>query len=91
MVHGAAVYMYIMPDDIENGPDESIECLQRTLQHEEQRRQGKLPHTLFLQIDNCFREGKNTYVGVSLLVGPTRCVQAHLSFFPPSWSHSQRV
>ena len=47
MVHGAAVYMYIMPDDVENGPDESIECLQRTLQHEEERRGHFTCHLVF--------------------------------------------
>ena len=28
MVHGCAVYFYLMPDDVANGPDESIETLQ---------------------------------------------------------------
>ena len=47
MVHGCAVYFYLMPDDVANGPDESIETLQRTLQHEERRRGGKLPETSY--------------------------------------------
>src|SRR3569623_2086145 len=54
--------MYLLPLDVANGPDESIECLQRTLKKEEERRGGKLPNTLFLQLDNCFRENKNTYM-----------------------------
>ena len=91
MVHGAAVYMYIMPDDIENGPDESIECLQRTLQHEEQRRQGKLPHTLVLQFDYCFREGKNTYMlaYLSWLVQRGVFKRIYLSFHPVGHTHNE--
>ena len=46
IVHGFGVYMYLLPLDIANGPDESIECLQRTLKKEEIRRGGRLPSTL---------------------------------------------
>ena len=62
IVHGFGVYMYLLPLDIANGPDESIECLQRTLKKEEIRRGGRLPSTLYLQFDNCFRENKNSYM-----------------------------
>ena len=62
IVHCLGVYMYLLPLDIANGHDESIEWLQRTLKKEEIRRGGRLPSTLYLQFDNCFRENKNSYM-----------------------------
>src|SRR5690348_6658997 len=87
MVHGAAVYMYIMPDDVENGPDEPIECLQRTL-HEEERRDGTLPTTMFLQFDNCFRENKNTYM-IGYLTWLVERKRVYLSFHPVGHTHNE--
>ena len=91
MVHGFAVYMYILPDDTANGPDESIECLQRTLKHEEIRRGGTLPHTLCLQFDNCFRENKNSYMLAYLCWLVERGVfrRVYLSFHPVGHTHNE--
>ena len=91
MVHGCAVYFYLMPDDVANGPDESIETLQRTLQHEEKRRRGKLPETLFLQFDNCFRESKNSYMlaYLSWLVERGVFKRIYLSYHPVGHTHNE--
>jgi len=91
MVHGFAVYMYILPDDTANGPDESIECLQRTLKHEEIRRGGALPATLCLQFDNCFRENKNSYTLAYLCWLVERGVfrRVYLSFHPVGHTHNE--
>lgn len=91
VVHGSGVYMYLMPDDVANGPDESIECLQRTLKKEESKRGGTLPPTLFLQFDNCFRENKNTYMVAYLAWLVERGVfkRIFLSFHPVGHTHNE--
>jgi hypothetical protein len=43
-------------------PNFTIETLYRMIKREEDARNGKLPDTLYLQLDNCIRENKNTYV-----------------------------
>ena len=74
-----------------NGPDESIECLQRTLQHEERRRGGTLPHTLCLQFDNCFRGNNNSYMLAYLCWLVERGVfrRVFLSFHPVGHTHNE--
>ena len=91
IVHGFGVNMYLLPLDVANGPDESIECLQRTLKKEEIRRGGKLPPTLFLQFDNCFRENKNTYMLAYLAWLVERGVfnRIYLHFHPVGHTHNE--
>ena len=43
-------------------PNFTIETLYRMIKREEDARNGELPDTLYLQLDNCIRENKNTYV-----------------------------
>ena len=54
------VKCFVVPEDIANDTDVSIEVLQRTLKAEERRR-GRLPPILNLQLDNCAGSNKNTY------------------------------
>ena len=91
IVHGHGVNMYLLPIDVANGPAESIECLQRTLKHEEEKRGGILPKTLFLQFDNCFRENKNTYMLAYLasLVERGAFDVIYLSFHPVGHTHNE--
>ena len=58
MVHGMGTKCYVTRDNIAGDPNLSVECLQRTLQWVEDVR-GELPPTLYLQLDNCWRENKN--------------------------------
>ena len=44
---------FVVPEDVANDTDVSVEVLQRTLKMEEKRRGGKLPPILNLQLDNC--------------------------------------
>ena len=56
------IYTYVTQEDIKGDPNLTVDCLQRTLKKEEARRGGKLPRELCLQLDNCWRENKNSYV-----------------------------
>ena len=60
MVHGSAPYIFLAWESIRNDPNLMCEVLTRVLKGEEKKR-GRLPNCLFLQLDNCFRENKNTY------------------------------
>ena len=61
MVHGMGTKCYVTRDNTAGDPNLTIECLQRTLEWVEQTR-GFLPNKLCLQLDNCWRENKNSYV-----------------------------
>ena len=52
--------MFIGHEDIASDPNWVVETLYRTLKKLEE--DGPLPETLYLQLDNCFRENKNTYL-----------------------------
>jgi hypothetical protein len=91
MVHGRGIWKYIMPENVAGGPNEVIECIQRTLKAVEMEG-GKLPPVLFFQADNCWREAKNTYVLAYFAWLVERGVFVEIiSELPPSWTHSQRV
>ena len=70
-------------------PNFTIETLYRMIKREEEARDGKLPDTLYLQLDNCIRENKNTYV-ISFLAwllerGVFKVIK--LSFLPVGHTH----
>ena len=52
---------YAHLENIAGDPNLTIEVIQRELKRVEQQL-GKLPPILALQLDNCFRENKNSYV-----------------------------
>jgi hypothetical protein len=60
IVHGSSPYVYLATESLKSDPNLFCEVLTLTLQAEEKKR-GRLPDTLFLQLDNCWRENKNTY------------------------------
>jgi hypothetical protein len=88
IVHGAPPYIFLAWEHLRSDPNLVCEVLSRTLIAEEARR-GKLPPTLFLQMDNCIRENKNTYTEKFLewLVerGVSRKILA--SFLPVGHTH----
>lgn len=88
-VHGNGVYL--LPIGVAFGPAESIECLQRTLKHEEKKRGGVLPRTLLLQFDNCFSENNNIYIMayLSWLVERRVFDAIYLSFHPIGHTHNE--
>ena len=59
MVHGMGTKCYVTRDNIAGDPNLTIECLQRTLEWVEEVR-GTLPPQLYVQVDNCWRENKNS-------------------------------
>lgn len=89
MVHGVGPRVYLSLEDIAGDPNWTIETLYRTLKAEEERRPNGLPKTLYLQVDNCFRENKNTYVISYLCWLVERRVfdEIFLSFLPTGHTH----
>ena len=64
LVHGSAVgpYVFLGAENIAGDPNWTIDTLYRALKREEEGRAGGLPDVLYLQMDNCARENKNTYL-----------------------------
>ena len=89
IVHGVGPQVYLSLEDIAGDPNWTIETLYRTLKAEEQRRPDGLPRTLYLQMDNCFRENKNTFVISYLCWLVERGVfdEIFLSFLPTGHTH----
>lgn len=88
MVHGTNPYIYIGWEHLFSDPNLVCEVLTRTLRREEGKR-GVLPPNLFLQLDNCWRENKNTYVEKYLEFFVERGIHAQVlpSFLPKGHTH----
>jgi len=56
LAHGRGAYAYLSGEEWPHDSNLTIECIQRTLKDIE-RKEGKLPRTLFVQMDNCSRLG----------------------------------
>jgi hypothetical protein len=87
-VHGSAPYIYLAHENILSDPNLFCEVLTRVLLAEERKR-GKLPPTLYLQLDNCWRENKNTYTEkyVEWVVERSLHKEIHVSFLPVGHTH----
>ena len=82
MVHGRQPLVFIAHEDIAGDPNWVTETLYRALHKIEA--QGPLPPTLYLQLDNCFRENKNSYLVAYLcwLVERNAFKEIFVSFLP---------
>jgi hypothetical protein len=92
IVHGAPkTYVFVGRENIFHDPNLTIEVLQRILKSEEARRHGKLPKTLYLQLDNCVRENKNTALAVYLSWLVERGVfdMIYVSYLPVGHTHNE--
>ena len=90
IVHGVGPSVYLACEDIAGDPNWTVETLYRTLKAEEERRgEAGLPKTMYLQLDNCFRENKNTYLIAYLCWLIERRVfdEIFLSFLPTGHTH----
>jgi hypothetical protein len=91
MAHGgrAGPVFYCGWEYLYGDPNFTIETLYRMIKREEEARDGKLPDTLYLQLDNCIRENKNTYVITFLAWMIERGVfkVVKLSFLPVGHTH----
>ena len=89
MVHGRSPMVFVATEDIHGDPNLTIECLNRVLKREEQQRPNGLPDTLYLALDNCFRENKNTYIFAYLvwLIERTLFKEIFVSFLPVGHTH----
>ena len=92
MVHGQPTpTTYHAPENVAHDPNLTIEVIQRTIKRLEAKRGGKLPRTLFLQLDNCTRENKNTAVMayLSWLVERGVFDKIEVSFLPVGHTHNE--
>ena len=81
---------FVVPEDVANDTDVSIEVLQRTLKREEKRRGGKLHPILNLQLDNCAgSKNNNTYLFACLawLIERNVFSVIYVSFLPVGHTH----
>ena len=87
-VHGSAPYIYLAYENLLSDPNLFCEVLTRVLLAEEQKR-GSLPPKLYLQLDNCWRENKNTYTEKYLewLVERRLHSEVDVSFLPVGHTH----
>ena len=90
MVHHLGTRCYAVRDNVFNDPNLTIECLQRTLKWVEES-QGFLPPHLIVQLDNCWRENKNSYVvnWLASLVERGVFASVELSFLPVGHTHNE--
>ena len=88
IVHGSIPYIFLANESIRSDPNLLCEVLTRVLLAEEKKR-GELPPTLYLQLDNCIRENKNTYTEkyIEWLVERLVHREAFVSFLPVGHTH----
>jgi hypothetical protein len=90
VVDGHAPHIFVAHEDIRGDPNLTIKCLQDTLKHAEAEIYlNGLPETLYIQLDNYFRENKNTYVFSYLcwLVERGVFTQIFVSYLPTGHTH----
>ena len=82
------IYVYDTLDNIYRDSNLTIECLHRTLVKYEEK-YGFLPEMLNLQLDNCVRENKNSYLFAFLawLVERRVFSKIYVSFLPVGHTH----
>jgi hypothetical protein len=87
-IAGKEILVFENHDFIFKGPDTTVEVIQRALKRYE-KIYGRLPDTLYLQCDNCWRENKNhcllCYLGS--LVERGVFVDIEISFFYKGHTH----
>ena len=87
-VHGSKPYVFLGYENMYSDPNMTCEVLYRTLRAEQEER-GGLPDTLYLQLDNCIRENKNTvlFCYICWLVERGIFKTAYVSFLPVGHTH----
>ncbi len=81
------VFFYLMTEEFETGANHVIEVVHRFLTQKAEK--GPLPPTLYVQVDNCWRENKNKYFMAYFenLVAMGVVVEAFISFLPVGHTH----
>ena len=81
--------VFVATEDIHGDPNLIIECLNHVFKREEEQRPNGLPETLYLELDNCFRENKNTFTFAFLVWIIERRVfkEIFVSFLPVGHTH----
>jgi hypothetical protein len=87
-VDGSITRVFIAQEHLASDPNFNIEVLYRSLYAEEALR-GFLPPILYVQLDNCPRENKNTYVFAYLAWLLERGIfrEVYVSFLPVGHTH----
>ena len=86
--HGRRAYTYLLPGHVRQGHDVTIEVLWRVL-CDTQKREGKLPPVLYLQLDNTTKQNKGRYLFAFLALLVHCCVfdKICVSFLPVGHTH----
>lgn len=81
-------FFFTMTEEHSTGANHVIEALHRTINHKYQE-EGRLPPTMFIQVDNCTRENKNKYFLSYLesLVARGVFQSVQVSFLPVGHTH----
>jgi hypothetical protein len=88
IVHGSKPRIFIADESIRSDPNLTFEVFYRTLLAEQAIR-GVLPRVLYLQLDNCIRENKNTtfFGGLCWLIERGIVDKIFVSFLPVGHTH----
>ena len=92
VLHGQENPMvFLAHEDIAGDPNLILTILMRILKHQQVAYGGILPPIFYLQLDNCFRENKNTYVWAfcAWLIETKVFKQVFVSFLPTGHTHFQ--
>jgi hypothetical protein len=93
VVHGRGNFVYDAAENVPSDPNLTIEVLQRIMKSVEDGlpRNQNLPKTLYLQMDNCSRENKNTamFAYLSWLVERGVFDRVEVSFLPVGHTHNE--
>ncbi len=81
------IFLYMLTEEFETGANHVIEVVHRFLTEKSEK--GQIPPTLYVQVDNCWRENKNRYFMsyFETLVGMGVVVEAFVSFLPIGHTH----
>jgi hypothetical protein len=88
LMHGRAAYGYTFGDNVKQGTNVTIECIQRVLLDMDAKGH-KIPKTLFLQLDNTAKQCKNRYLMgyLAYLVQRKIFAKVIVSFLPVGHTH----
>lgn len=88
IVHGSATYAYTSPAHVAQGHNVTIQALWDTMVHEKRKR-GRLPGTLYLQLDNTTKQCKGRYLNgfLAVLVNAGVFKKVVVSFLPVGHTH----
>ena len=83
------LWLLTMTEDFETGSNHVVEAIHRWIEAKREEDEGRLPPTLFIQVDNCSRENKNKYfmAYAEMLVARGIFLEVQVGFLPRGHTH----